>query len=94
MHSTYHAVRRGGAAEGLDKYGLIAVNAQGNAAQVEKVSHATATALLSDGLGTVVSVGTSLGSFSVSEAFLSAMMEEYAPELAARKGSRDTDPHS
>ena len=28
-------------AQGLDKYGLIAVNAKGNAAQVEKVSHAT-----------------------------------------------------
>ena len=81
------------AAEGLDKYGLIAVNADGNAAQVEKVSHATATSLLSDGLGEVLSVGTSLGSFSVSVRFLEAIMAEFAPELAKREGSRDTDPH-
>ena len=81
------------AAEGLDKYGLIAVNADGNAAQVEKVSHATATSLLSDGLGEVASVGTSLGSFSVSVRFLEAIMAEFAPELAKREGSRDTDPH-
>ena len=81
------------AAEGLDKYGLIAVNAQGNAAQVEKVSHATATELLKDGVGTVVSVGTSLGSFSVSTMFILAMMEEYKVELAAKAGSLDTDPH-
>ena len=79
--------------EGLDKYGLIAVNADGNAAQVEKVSHATATSLLSDGLGQVASVGTSLGSFSVSVRFLEAIMAEFAPELAKREGSRDTDPH-
>ena len=81
------------ASEGLDKYGLIAVNAQGNAAQVEKVSHATATELLKDGVGTVVSVGTSLGSFSVSTMFILAMMEEYKVELEARAGSLDTDPH-
>ena len=80
-------------AEGLDKYGLIAVNAKGNAAQVEKVSHATATELLKDGVGQVVSVGTSLGSFSVSSKFISAMMEEYQTELTARAGSLDTDPH-
>jgi hypothetical protein len=80
-------------AEGLDKYGLIAVNAEGNAAQVEKVSHATATELLKDGVGQVVSVGTSLGSFSISSKFIIAMMEEYQSELTARAGSLDTDPH-
>ena len=80
-------------AEGLEKYGLIAENAQGNAAQVEKVSHATATDLLEDGLGEVTQVGTSLGSFSMSSLFLMAMMEEYKVELEARAGSLDTDPH-
>ncbi len=81
------------ASEGLDKYGLIAVNAEGNAAQVEKVSHATATQLLKDGVGEVVSVGTSLGSFSVSRNFILAMMDEYKKELEAKSGSLDTDPH-
>jgi len=32
---------------GMEKYGLIAQNKSGNAAQVEKVSHATAVSLLS-----------------------------------------------
>ena len=39
------------AAEGLQNYGLIAVNDKGQAAQVEKVTHETATRLLQDGLG-------------------------------------------
>lgn len=81
------------AKEGLHTYGLIAVNAAGAAAQVEKVTHETATSLLSDGLGDVTNVGTSLGSFSVSSMFLSALMEEYAKELEAKVGKLDTDPH-
>jgi hypothetical protein len=80
-------------AEGLHTYGLIAVNAAGAAAQVEKVTHETATRLLNDGLGDVTNVGTSLGSFSVSAAFLNALMDEYASELEAKKGKLDTDPH-
>ena len=44
------------AAKGLDKYGLIAVNESGNAAQVEKVSYATATELLAT-FGSITRVG-------------------------------------
>ena len=81
------------ATEGLQNYGLIAVNDKGQAAQVEKVTHETATRLLQDGLGQVNQVGTSLGSFSVSAAFLEALMVEFASELDAKVGKLDTDPH-
>eukprot|EP00928_Gymnodinium_smaydae_P085330 TRINITY_DN6870_c0_g1_i1.p1 TRINITY_DN6870_c0_g1~~TRINITY_DN6870_c0_g1_i1.p1 ORF type:complete len:554 (-),score=143.79 TRINITY_DN6870_c0_g1_i1:171-1832(-) len=79
-------------ARGLHKYGLIAVNASGDAAQVEKVTHDVATRLLSS-LGQVTQVGTSLGSFSVSSALLDALMEEFAKELDAKAATLDTDPH-
>lgn len=76
---------------GLDKYGLIATNQEGDAAQVEKVDYATAQEILK-GLSPT-KVGVSLGSFSVSAALLNALMEEYSTELQAKKGKFDTDPH-
>lgn len=87
-------------AQGLDKYGVIAVvesaDASGasrlEAAQVEKVSHGTATAMLG-ALGRIRQVGPSLGSFSVSSVFLQALCTEFAPELAAKTAKFDTDPH-
>ena len=45
----------------------------------------TAEKLLAD-LGTMAAVGTSLGSFSVDHAILTALMAEFAPELAAKTG--------
>lgn len=78
--------------KGMDKYGLIAQAKLGGAAQVEKVDHSTAVQLLSS-LGDIESVGASLGSFSVSFAMLSALLSEFAPELSARKGKLDSDPH-
>jgi hypothetical protein len=77
---------------GMHKYGLIAINAKGEGAQVEKVDHATATKLLSS-LGTVTQVGTSLGSFSMSHALVQAMLKTFKPELDAKSGEMDTDPH-
>ena len=79
-------------ARGLHKYGLIAVNEAGEAAQVEKVTYDVAMALLAS-LGGVKAAGPSLGSFSVSSAMLTALCAEFAPELAAKSGSLDTDPH-
>jgi hypothetical protein len=76
----------------MDKYGLIAQNATGGAAQVEKVSHATAVSLLAS-LGEITSVGVSLGSFSVSCNMLKALLSEFESELEARKGKLDSDPH-
>jgi len=84
-------------AQGLDKYGVIAViksadGSRSDAAQVEKVSHATATEMLGK-LGNIGAVGPSLGSFSVSAHILKALCEEYASELSAKTGKFDTDPH-
>lgn len=81
-------------AQGLDKYGVIAV-LEGDAreaAQVEKVSHETATQMLEQ-LGTIAQVGPSLGSFSVSAAILSGLCTEFATELTEKTGKLDTDPH-
>jgi hypothetical protein len=69
--------------KGYSSYGLIAMGATGEGAQVEKVDFDTATKLLS-GLGEVTSVGPSLGSFSVSAELLTCLSAEYAPELAAK----------
>ena len=89
-------------AQGLDKYGVIAVVGSADkddsagqpleAAQVEKVSHATATQMLA-ALGRIQQVGPSLGSFSVSAQFLEALCTEYQAELDAKTAKLDTDPH-
>ena len=80
--------------KGLEKYGVIAVSKGPgkDAAQVEKVDHATATKMLQV-LGDIGSVGPSLGSFSVSAKLLEALCDEYRLELNAKKGKFDTDPH-
>lgn len=80
------------AERGLEKYGLIAVNEEGNACQVEKVTYETASKLLK-GMGKMVAVGTSLGSFSVSAQLLHGLLCEFSEELAAKVGKLDTDPH-
>ncbi|DAZ99328.1 TPA: hypothetical protein N0F65_005179 [Lagenidium giganteum] len=78
--------------KGLEKYGLIAVNQEDNAAQVDKVTYDTAMRLLSS-FGQVKSVGTSLGSFSVDSDMLVALLSEFQKELAAKTGKFDSDPH-
>ena len=82
------------AAQGLEKYGVIAVlkGEARNAAQVEKVNHATAVKMLAS-LGDIGQVGPSLGSFSVSASILQGLCEEYATELAEKTAKLDTDPH-
>ncbi len=78
-------------AKGLDKYGLIAVNSNEEAAQVEKVTHATAKTLLGS-FGAVTKVGVSLGSFSLSASILVALLEEFKTELVEKTAKLDTDP--
>ena len=80
------------AAKGLEKYGLIAVNGAGNAAQVEKVSYDTAKELLAS-FGSIKRVGPSLGSFSVSAALLFALLDEFKAEVDGRMAKLDSDPH-
>ena len=79
-------------AKGLDKYSLITVNEQNEAAQVEKVSYETAMRLLK-GFGTVTSVGPSLGSFSLSNEMLTELLCEFADELDGKQSKMDSDPH-
>lgn len=81
-------------AQGLEKYGVIAVlkGEARNAAQVEKVNHATAVKML-ESLGDIGQVGPSLGSFSVSATLLQGLCEEYSEELTAKTAKLDTDPH-
>ena len=80
-------------AEKLHNYGLIAVSETGDAAQVEKITHATATNLaLQDRIPTAA-IGTSLGSFSMSRELTEVLLHEFSPELEARTGKMDTDPH-
>ncbi|KAG7395083.1 hypothetical protein PHYBOEH_004235 [Phytophthora boehmeriae] len=78
--------------KGLEKYGLIVVNQQDNAAQVDKVTHETANRLLAS-FGEMKSVGTSLGSFSVDADMLKALLTEFSKELQAKEGKLDSDPH-
>lgn len=86
------------AEQGLEKYGVIAVLKADSpdqipeAAQVEKVSHETATRMLGD-LGTIGQVGPSLGSFSVSAAILKGLCDEFFVELTDKEAKLDTDPH-
>lgn len=81
-------------AQGLEKYGVIAVlkGEARNAAQVEKVNHATAVKMLGS-LGDIGQVGPSLGSFSVSATILQGLCNEFATELAEKTAKLDTDPH-
>jgi len=82
--------------QGLDKYGVIACietkDGRLDAAQVEKVSHSTATQMLAS-LGQIRQVGPSLGSFSISADILQALLQEFASELDAKTAKLDTDPH-
>lgn len=81
------------AARSLEKYGLIASRDDSSVAMMlEKVTHAKATEQLAALTG-VDRVGTSLGSFSLSAAFLGALDAGFAPELDAKKGKMDSDPH-
>lgn len=81
------------AAKSMDKYGLIAADSGANVLmQLEKVTHEQATAQLAGKEG-FDRVGTSLGSFSLSAALLTALDSEFAPELGSKAGKMDSDPH-
>ena len=78
--------------KGLESYGLAVTFESGEGAQIEKVTHETASRMLKD-LGSIAAVGPSLGSFSVSAAILAALLSEYATELKEKTEQLDTDPH-
>ncbi len=80
---------------GLSRYGLAAVDADcGHGKLLEKIDYGTVLELQSCGeLPKQCRLGTSLGSFSVSFELLEALLDEFTPELTARKGKLDSDPH-
>ena len=79
---------------GLQKYGLIAVGADGNASQIEKISHETATCLIDEGAISVINgIGISIGSFSISSDMADMFLEEFGRELTQKEGAYDADPH-
>ncbi len=79
---------------GLEKYGLVAVAANGDATQVEKITYDTANSLIEKRtLSVEKGVGVSLGSFSVSYELMTALLEEFNEELEAKEGKLDSDPH-
>jgi heme-degrading monooxygenase HmoA len=78
--------------KGLQSYGCIAASKDNTVlAQLEKVTHEVATERLAK--FDVDRVGASLGSFSLSEKLLSALMDGFSNELEAKTGSMDSDPH-
>ncbi|HAR66922.1 MAG TPA: hypothetical protein DCR55_12005 [Lentisphaeria bacterium] len=79
---------------GLQNYGLIAVDAAGNARQAEKISYGQAKKLLVDGvINADGGIGPSIGSFTMSALMTEALLAEFATELAQKQGKMDTDPH-
>ncbi len=81
-------------AEGLHRYGLIAIDSNHNATQVEKIDHATAKNLVKNAvIGVDNGLGVSIGSFSLSSELVMLLLDEFEPELFARQGKMDTDPH-
>lgn len=79
---------------GLDKYGMVAVAAKGNAVQIDKVGRTIIADAIADGtIDASAGIGVSLGSFSLSAAFTEALVAEFAPELEAKAPALDADPH-
>ena len=80
--------------KGLHKYGLIAVAENGDASQVEKVSYQQTKKLIENKqIDVEGGIGVSLGSFSISWQICLALLAEFEPELNAKSGKLDTDPH-
>ena len=78
----------------LDKYGLISVDDSSNAAQVEKISHETASHLIDNNIiGVENGIGVSLGSFSISAELTTILLNEFTDELDQKSSKLDSDPH-
>ena len=80
-------------ADGLHRYGLICVDKNEDAAQIEKVDHETICELIASQRIAAEQVGISLGAFSVSARLLNTLLEAYASELSNQSGKLDSDPH-
>ena len=79
---------------GLEKYGLIAVDAEGHATQVEKIDFDTAEKLIADQIiSAEKGIGISIGSFSISYELAQFLLAEFGKELSSKTGKLNSDPH-
>ncbi|NQT71513.1 MAG: hypothetical protein HQ553_01940 [Chloroflexi bacterium] len=79
-------------------YGLVIPTSSGEALQREKQSWEDLKRLIAEGIvqsnkAGKMSLGKSLGSFSITQEFLAAMLEEFGSDLGKKQGKMDTDPH-
>jgi hypothetical protein len=80
--------------KGLDKYGLVAIDSNKDAQQIDKADFRTIQDLIQRGkISTHGGVGMSLGSFSLSYEMTLAMLEEFSSELNEKKAKMDVEPH-
>lgn len=80
--------------ESWSNYGLLALDQEKNAKQVEKVGYETFKRLTQEKvLSTKGGVGQSLGAFSLSREMLGALLKEFSGDLEKKEGKLDSDPH-
>lgn len=77
--------------QGLHRYGIAVTDGRRSGLLLEKVDYDT----FSSFAGSIAKsqVAVSLGSFSLSGPLLKALLQEFEPELSARQGKLDSDPH-
>lgn len=77
----------------LDKYGLITLNKQGQAQNIDKTTYSTLKKLISSGKMSIAGgLAVSLGSFSLSTPLTFALIQEFQPELIQKNVKMDSDP--
>lgn len=78
----------------LNRYGLIALDKQGNAKHIDKTDYPTLKHLITeDKISIAGGVGLSLGSFSLSTPLTFALIQEFQPELIQKNAKMDSDPY-
>jgi hypothetical protein len=78
----------------LSRYGLITLNKQGEAQNIDKADYATLKRLIQAGKVSIAGgVGLSLGSFSLSTPLTFALIQEFQPELIQKNAKMDSDPY-
>lgn len=81
-------------AQSLSQYGLVVNRGQRDAQLFEKPTYEDVIKLLAGGpTDENISLGVSLGAFSMSTPMLQALLDEFCDDLTMRRGRLDTDPH-
>lgn len=78
----------------LSNYGLIVLDRQGKAKDIEKTSYQSVKKLIADKkIALDGGAGISLGDFSLSAEMLFALLDEFSNELSAKNDKMDSDPY-